>query len=183
MSGPVGSVKVTGHNPSKPYKGTKADIFEGGHRVPFIVSWPGTIKNEQVNSQLVGLNDLAATLASLTGNTQKTSEFEDSRDFSKVFLSKSKKPVREDLINHSANGSFAIRNGDWKLILAEGSGGWTKVSATPGEKLPPVQLYNLKNDPHEDHNLHADYPELVKEMTEKLEKYKSQGYSNPEFSK
>ncbi|UZD24389.1 sulfatase family protein [Algoriphagus halophytocola] len=183
MSGPVGSVKVSGHDPSKPFKGTKADIFEGGHRVPFIVSWPGTIKNEQVNSQLFGLNDLAATLASLTGNSQKTNEFEDSRDFSKVFLGKSKKPVREDLINHSANGSFAIRSGDWKLILAEGSGGWTKVTAAPGEKLPPIQLYNLKNDPHEDQNLQAEYPEMVKELTQKLEKYKSQGFSNPEFSK
>ncbi|SFB27655.1 sulfatase family protein [Algoriphagus aquimarinus] len=184
MSGAIGSVKATGHDPSKPYRGTKADIFEGGHRVPFIVSWPAAIKNDQVNSQLFGLNDVISTLAGITGNKEKSSQFEDSRDFSSVFLGKSDKPVREDIINHSSKGSFAIRKGDWKLIMAEGSGGWTNVApAAKGEKLPSIQLYNLKTDPQELNNLQAEYPELVKEMSAKLEKYKSQGYSNPDFSK
>ena len=68
--------------------------------------------------------------------------------------------------------------------MAEGSGGWTNVAqAAKGEKLPSIQLYNLKTDPQELNNLQAEYPELVKEMSAKLEKYKSQGYSNPDFSK
>jgi len=183
MAGEIGSIKVTGHDPSKPYRGIKSDIFEGGHRVPFIVSWPGTIPQDLVNSQLFGLNDVIATLAGIIGMPDKVAEFEDSRDFSPIFLGKSDSIVRDDLINHSINGSFAIRKGEWKLILTEGSGGWTKVvSPDPGEKLPPVQLYNLKDDPQESNNLQEDYPELVEELTALLEKQKTQGYSNPSFA-
>lgn len=182
MVGEIGSIKKTGHDPSKPYRGIKADIYEGGHRVPFIVSWPSTIAQGKINPQLFGLNDVIATLAGIIGLPDKKKEFEDSRDFSPIFLGKSDSITREHLVNHSINGSFAIRKGDWKLILAEGSGCWTKtVPPNPGEKLPPVQLYNLKNDPQELNNLQDEYPELIKEMSATLEKIKSQGYSNPSF--
>ena len=90
------------------------------------------------------------------------------------------KPVRSDLIHHSINGTFAIRRGDWKLILAKGSGGWSAPPrAKPGEKLPMTQLYNLKDDPGEQHNLQAEYPDTVKEMSALLSKHKGGGFSNP----
>lgn len=183
MAGLVGSIKEHGHDPSKPYRGTKADIYEGGHRVPFIVSWPGTIEKNLENDDLIGLNDIPATIAGLTGDISANSKFEDSRDFSEVLLGKSQRPIRQDLIHHSAYGVFAIRSGAWKLIMGHGSGGWSKTATPTGEKLPSVQLYKLDEDPHEENNLQAEYPEIVREMSIKLEEYKSRGYSNPNFDK
>lgn len=176
MAGATYSIQATGHNPSKPFRGIKSDIYEGGHRVPLIISWPEKIQKNRVSDQLIGLNDLIATLTSING---KKPNFPDSQDFSKLLTGESLKTVRADLINHSIDGTFAIRQGNWKLILGKGSGGWTTTQESPES----IQLYNLKDDPQELDNLQAKHPELVKEMTEKLEKYKSQGYSNPDFSK
>jgi len=91
-----------------------------------------------------------------------------------------KKIIREATVSHSINGSFTIRQGDWKLLLAAGSGGWS--SPKPGkeeEGLLPVQLYNLKNDPSEKENLQAENPEVVQKLTALLKKYIEDGRSTP----
>jgi len=91
-----------------------------------------------------------------------------------------KKIIREATVHHSINGSFTIRQGEWKLLLAAGSGGWS--SPKPGKEeddLPPVQLYNLKNDPSEKENLQAKNPEVVQKLTDLLNKYIAEGRSTP----
>ena len=90
------------------------------------------------------------------------------------------KPLREATIHHSINGSFAIRKGDWKLIMCPGSGGWSFPSPKDKEaidSLPKIQLYNLKNDPNERNNLQAINTEKVVELKSLLEKYIVEGRS------
>lgn len=175
MSGSVGSVKKYEHNPSGNLKGTKADIWEGGHRVPFIVSWPKKIQKNKVSNQLFGLNDIMATLSGLTGKSEENVVLEDSIDFSQVFLGEEETTVRETLVNHSSQGMFAIRKGKWKLILGKGSGGWSKNNnALPLEEQPRGQLYNLETDIREHNNVYDKHPDLVSELTLLLDNYKRQ---------
>tara|TARA_Y100001980_G_C14556908_1_gene353323 strand:+ start:79981 stop:81549 length:1569 start_codon:yes stop_codon:yes gene_type:complete len=177
MAGKVGSVKAFGHDPSYPLRGTKSDIWEGGHRVPLIVSWPDKIDPGQVTNQLFGLNDLMATLAGLIG-IEAGSEFKDSEDLSEVLLTHPNQPIRDHLIHHSIQGMFSIRKGPWKLIAGKGSGGW---SANTTENDAPGQLYNLDDDLGETTNLYNEYPEIVEELLALLGKYQDQGFSNSRF--
>ena len=179
MAGKVGSVKVLGHDPSYPLRGTKADIWEGGHRVPLIISWPAQINANQVTNQLFGLNDLFATLSELI-NLEADARFEDSEDLSEVLSDNPSQPVRGHLIHHSIQGMFAIRKGPWKFIAGKGSGGW---SANTDTSDIPGQLYNLDDDLGEQNNLYNEYPELVEELQTLLEQYQDRGYSNASFSK
>jgi arylsulfatase A-like enzyme len=178
MAGPTGSVKKYGHDPSKPYRGMKADIWEGGHRVPFIVSWPEKISAGQVSHQLFGLNDLMATLASITKSATSIKRYEDSLDFSEIWQGQSETPVRQHLVLHSIKGMFAIRQGPWKLIMGQGSGGWSQD--LDGDDAPG-QLYNLDQDKPEKNNLYHQYPQMVADLTKQLNQIKEQGYSNPGF--
>jgi arylsulfatase A-like enzyme len=174
-------LKERGHDSNNGYRGHKADIFEAGHRVPLVVQWPATIKRPSIVSQTVSLNDFMATFASIVGYDLKDNEAEDSYNLLPVLLKPSATmPIREATVHHSINGSFAIRKGDWKLILAAGSGGWS--FPTPGkaeEGLPPIQLYNLKKDPAEKDNCYHQFPQLVEELTALLKKYIQEGRSTP----
>jgi arylsulfatase A-like enzyme len=145
------------------------------------MQWPATIKRPSTVSQTVSLNDFMATFASIVGYDVKDNEAEDSHDLLPVLLNPNVKgSIREATVHHSINGSFAIRKGDWKLILAAGSGGWS--FPTPGkaeEGLPPIQLYNLKKDPAEKDNCYHQFPQLVEELTALLKKYIQEGRSTP----
>lgn len=171
-----------GHFPSAGFRGYKADIFEGGHRVPFIVRWPGVVKAGSKNNEVICTTDLMATCAAVVGYKLKANEGEDSYNMLPLLKNE---PVthslREATVHHSINGSFAIRQGDWKLIMCPGSGGWS--APLPGEKetalLPPVQLYNLRSDPGEKKNLQAEFPDKVDEMKQLLTKYIVDGRSTP----
>jgi arylsulfatase A-like enzyme len=174
-------LKERGHDSNNGYRGHKADIFEAGHRVPLLMQWPATIKRPSTVSQTVSLNDFMATFASIVGYDLKDNEAEDSYNLHPVLLNPfTTMPIREATVHHSINGSFAIRKGDWKLILAAGSGGWS--FPTPGkaeEGLPPIQLYNLKNDPAEKDNCYHQFPQVVEELTTLLKKYIQEGRSTP----
>ena len=139
-----------GHKPSYIYRGFKAGIYEGAHRVPFIVRWPNGIKAGQSTDVVTCTTDLAATVAEITGASIPDNAAEDSVSILSA-LKGNPKQVREATVHHSLNGSFAIRQGDWKLIMCPGSGGWSNPK--PGEALkkglPVIQLYNLKKDPSE----------------------------------
>ena len=170
-----------GHNPSYIFRGTKADLFDGGHRIPCLVQWPSVIKSPRIVNQTICLVDMMATFAGITGYRLSDNEAEDS--YSLVPLLKdanNRKIIREATVHHSINGSFTIRKGDWKLLLAAGSGGWS--SPKPGreeEGLPPVQLYNMKEDPSEKTNLESKYPEVVSELKALLAGYIAKGRSTP----
>lgn len=172
-----------GHYPNSIYRGHKADIFEGGHRVPFMVKWPNTIKMGSVSDETICLTDLMATFAEVVNYDLKDNEGEDSYSLLSTFKEMTlSSPLREATVHHSINGSFAIRQNNWKLIMCPGSGGWSfpkpnDVEALAG--LPPIQLYDLTNDPQESNNLATANPEKVKELKSLLSQYISKGRSTP----
>ncbi len=169
------------HNPSGRYRGTKADLYEGGHRVPFLVRWPAKVRAGQTSTQLVCLTDFMATLAEITGTALPTDAAEDSFSFLPALLGEpAQGPQREALVSHSVGGYFAIREGPWKLCLAPGSGGWSQPR--PGKEpkdAPAVQLFHLGDDLGETRNLQADHPEIVTRLIQKLEGLVARGRSTP----
>ena len=174
-------LKKTGHNPNHIFRGYKADIYEGGHRVPFIVSWPNMIKETVHSAEVICTTDFMATVAEMLGYTLPENAGEDSCSFLSVITEKNSfAPVREAVVHHSIEGRFAIRSGDWKLILWPGSGGWSSPTTQDGlEGLPSYQLYNLDTDPSENDNLVEEYPEKVEELKTLLAKYVVDGRSRP----
>lgn len=171
-----------GHMPSGIFRGHKADIYEGGHRVPMIFKWPGKIASGTVNEETISQTDLMATFADLVGETLRENEGEDSFSLKGLLLDKVKNEGRrEGVVVHSVNGTFAIRMGDWKLITAKGSGGWS--FPRPGDPaevgLPEMQLYNLAVDPSETENQFIQNPEKAEELKQLLIKYIQEGRSTP----
>ena len=170
-----------GHKSAGPYRGYKAHIWEGGHRIPFIARWPGKIKANTTSDELICLTDLTATCAALTGTEVPDDAAQDSCNILPALLAeKLDKPVRDAIVHHSAKGVFAIRQDPWKLILdTKTSGGWVKPRGKGPEPGTPGQLYNMVDDPYEQNDLWEKHPEIVRRLTELLEKYKKQGYSRP----
>ncbi|HEV7347951.1 arylsulfatase [Telluribacter sp.] len=168
-----------GHFSSNGYRGYKADIYEGGHRVPFIVKWDNRIKPNSRSDQTICLTDLMATCAGILGKKLPDHAAGDSYDLSPVWTGKRVPPnIREATVHHSVEGAFAIRQANWKLVLAPGSGGWSYPK--PGkesEGLPAVQLYDLAQDPAEKTNVYAQHPQKVAELKTLLTKYIREGRS------
>lgn len=170
-----------GHNPSANMRGHKADIYDGGHRVPFIVRWPAKVKEGRTSTQLVCLTDFMATAADILDVKLPDNAAEDSFSFLPALLGESGPAARQSVVHHSIQGAFALREGDWKLELCAGSGGWSDPRpGSPGEKgLPDTQLYHLASDIGEKTNLQAGKPEIVTKMTAQLKKIIADGRSTP----
>lgn len=180
---PEGNFKVLkehGHDPSAGYRGHKADIYEGGHRVPLIVRWPGQLTPGKTTQALACLTDVYATLESITGQPRQTVGGEDGFSLLPVFRGEPTSG-RDSLISHSIGGYFAIRKGPWKLCLSAGSGGWSapKEQVARQQGLPPMQLFNLDEDPGEQKNLVSEKPEIVQSLIELLESQVKNGRSTP----
>jgi arylsulfatase A-like enzyme len=168
----IPELEAKGHFPSGPLRGYKFDAWEGGHRVPFIVRWPGRVKPGAVNQQLVQQADLMATFADILGATLPGNSGEDS--FSLLSLLDGKdQPVRPHAVNCSASGVPALRHGPWKLIL-----GWPGRDGKAATN-PSIHLYNLADDLGETKNLASAMPEKVAEMRVLLEKLITDGRSTP----
>ena len=169
-----------GHYPSSIYRGHKADIYEGGHRVPMIVRWPGQIEGGRKTDALACLTDMYATLQQITGQQKQSIGGEDGYSLLPVFQGKPSSG-RDTLISHSIGGSFSIRQGNWKLCLCAGSGGWSAPREPVAKKqgLPPMQLYNLANDPGEQTNLIDTKPEKVEELLHLLTQQVQNGRCTP----
>ena len=159
-------VKDFGHQSNAGWRGTKADIFEGGHRVPFVVRWPGEVEPEVTNSALVVLTDLFATIVEIVNGEARGPSGQDSYSLLATLRGRSDE-VRPHAIHHSVRGMFAIRRGNWKLVEGHGSGGFT-VPRTIEE--PGGQLYNLADDPRETRNRYADEPDTVAELAKLLDR-------------
>ncbi len=170
-----------GHNPSAQFRGTKADIFEGGHRVPFLVRWPGRVKAATTSDELICLNDLFATCADIVGAKVPADAAEDSVSLLPALEGRATGPIREALVHHSINGSFALRQGKWKLELCADSGGWSapRPGSPAAKSLPASQLYDLAADLAETNNVASAHPEIVTRLTVLLEKYVAHGRSTP----
>ncbi|WP_422081520.1 sulfatase family protein [Ulvibacterium sp.] len=170
-----------GHDPSYIYRGHKADIYEGGHRVPFIVKWPGHVAPGSVSDRTICHTDLLATCADLIEVPLGADEGEDSFSLMPLLKSNDNAHGREATVHHSVNGSFAIRKGDWKLIFCPGSGGWSdpKPDSKGIDELPKFQLYNLAEDASEQQNLYPDHPEKAEELQKLMVSYIENGRSTP----
>jgi arylsulfatase A-like enzyme len=170
-----------GHDPSYVFRGHKADIFDGGHRVPFIVRWPGVVQPGTTSAQLVSLVDFMATCADVVGAKLPDDAAEDSVSLLPVLRREADRPLREALVHHSISGKFSIRQGKWKLELCPGSGGWSQPRDPQAARqgLPPIQLYDMEADVGEQRNVQAEHPEVVRKLTAILERYVAQGRSTP----
>ncbi len=176
----VAELEAKGHFPSADRRGYKADAWDGGHHIPFIARWPGNVKPGTQTNQMICLNDLMATCAEILGAKLPDTAGEDSVSILPL-LRGSDQPTREFLVHHSISGKFAIRDGNWKLLLCPGSGGWgsPKDDAALKSGLPAVQLYDLSKDIGEKKNLQAEHPEIVAKLTKQLEKFVADGRSTP----
>jgi len=170
-----------GHFPSGDLRGSKADIWDGGHRVPFIAHWPKVIKAGSHSDKLVCLTDIIATAAEIVGFKLPPNAGEDSISFLPA-LKGAENHARTSVIHHSVSGHFAIRQGKYKLMMCPGSGGWTKPKPNAAlwkqmeaEGKPTVQLYDMTKDIGEQKNLAAGMPEKVKSMKALLKKQVDDG--------
>ncbi len=177
----VKDLEAMGHNPSYVYRGYKADIYEGGHRIPLIIRWPDTIAAGSSSDETVCLSDMLATCADIVGEKLADNAGGDSVSNLPVWKGESlDKSLREATVHHSIDGSFSIRKGNWKLEMCAGSGGWSYPK--PGEEcegLPDIQLYNLDSDVAEQNNVYDKYPEVVEDLKTLLTKYVVDGRSTP----
>lgn len=176
-----GELAKVGHQPSYVFRGHKADIYEGGHRIPLLVRWPARVAAGTATDETVCLADLLATCADIAGVTLADDAGEDSVSNLPLWEGRTlDRSLREATVHHSIDGSFAIRRGRWKLEMCPGSGGWSYPQ--PGkecEGLPPIQLYDLEADISERRNCQADHPAVVEELQELLTRYVQTGRSTP----
>jgi arylsulfatase A-like enzyme len=166
------------HRANAEWKGEKADIWEAGHRIPFIARWPGHIPANTVCDETGSLTDLMGTLAAILHRTLPQNAGEDSFNLLPALLHQPHAPIRKSIVDHSIDGMFTIREGDWKLELGLGSGGFSApehVDPAPGGVQG--QLYNLANDPHELYNVYAQHPDIVARLTKLLDGYKDSGHT------
>lgn len=174
-----GEVQRYGHAANGPWRGQKADIHEGGHRVPCLVRWPGRVKAGTATGHPACLTDFMATFAEITAAPLPRDSAEDSFSFAHLLLGRRpSQPVRTSLIMHSAQGLFAIRRGGWKLVEGLGSGGFTQpatLRAKPGEA--GGQLYDLVADPGERINEYAARPGDVARLQAELDTIRGRGRS------
>lgn len=169
-----------GHFASERLRGYKADIWDGGHRVPFLVRWPGKVKAGSQSTALICHTDFMATCAEILGAKLPDNAAEDSVSFLSALLGDAGTPDRT-VIHHSISGRFAVRMGRWKLCLCPGSGGWAKPGDAEAAKqgLPTIQLYDLMADIAEARNLSSMHPDIVTQLTQQLETSIANGRSTP----
>lgn len=170
-------VEKYGHSSVGPLAGMKGDAYEGGHRMPFIVRWPGKVSAGSESGQLVCFTDMMATVADLlkVPLPQETNA-EDSYSFLPVLLNANEPhQLRDELLIESVYGLHALRLGDWVYINGEGSGGFSwgypRPEGDPRDGVP--QLYNLADDPGQRQNVIAEEPGVAAMLEQKLNNYLS----------
>ncbi len=177
---PQADARKWGHAANLHYRGQKSDIWEGGHRVPFIARWPGVVPANSTCDQTICLVDLMATAAALVGYELPPEAGEDSFNLLPALRGEAAaRPLRPATVHHSGNGTFAIRQGRWKLVVDNlGSGGFTAPQVVkPSGDDPQGQLYDLERDPGETENVYAEYPEVVKQLRAALKEIQTRGRS------
>ena len=170
-----------GHYSSLNFKGGKRDIYEGGHRVPFLMRWPKVIEAGRKADIPVCQSDYYATISEIVGAEIPDNAAEDSYSLLPVLKGeKYDENLRGPVIHHSASGHFAIREGKWKLNMLRGSGGSFQpnfIEPKEGEAL--YELYNMEKDPEETTNLNFEHPEIVEELTKQITTIVESGRSTP----
>lgn len=170
-----------GHDPSAGRRGYKADIYDGGHRIPLIVRWPAQVAAGLQNTNFVCLGDFMATCADLLGAGLPDNTAEDSISFLPSILNRSNATPRDILVESSINGSFGIRQGRWKLALCADSGGWSypRPGKDKTDGWPRFQLFDVVTDSAEKTNVLSQHPEIVQRLGRLLRDYIVSGRSTP----
>jgi arylsulfatase A-like enzyme len=167
------------HRANAHWRGQKADLWEGGHRVPFVVRWPGVVARGRTCDETICLTDVLATVAEILGAELPTDAGEDSISILPLLTARPAiQPRRDATVHHSADGTFAIRQGPWKLATRLGSHGFSEprhVESVPGG--PQGQLYHLGDDPAESHNRWLEEPQTVERLSQLLIRYQQTGRS------
>ena len=173
-----------GHDGAHPWRGLKRDQWEGGHRIPWIVKWPGKIKSGSMSDEIISQTDLMHTFAALIGYELPENAAEDSFNLLPLFFGKATNPQRPYLLTQTQKLELAIRQGPWKYLDHQGAGGndyskdkleFARRDATDWDA--PAQLYKLDEDPGEMKNLYHQYPEKVAQLKQLLEATKASGRS------
>ena len=172
-NGPVwydADVQRSGHDSAGGLRGMKADAWEAGHRMPFLVRWPGMVEAGSVTHHLVCFTDLLATFAELINGKLTGKGALDSESFLPVLTdSSARHHPRGPIVMRAGSGAMMIRDQEWKLINQLGSGGFSNPKRVkPGPDDPQGQLYNLSVDPSEKSNLWKSHPELVRKLTARM---------------
>ncbi|GLR18390.1 arylsulfatase [Portibacter lacus] len=169
------------HLSSLHFKGGKRDIYEGGHRVPFLMRWPAGIEARKIINTPVCQTDYLATIAEIVGIDIPENGGEDSYSLLSLLRDGSSgQKIHGPIIHHSVSGHFAIRDGKWKLNMFRGSGGSLKpnfIIPENGEAL--YELYNMEVDPSETKNLYFEHPEIVNALKTKITGIIANGRSTP----
>jgi arylsulfatase A-like enzyme len=181
-------IRQYGHASMGPLRGAKRDAWEGGHRVPFLARWPGRIAAGAVSDETICHVDLMSTIAALLELTLPAEAGVDSHNLLPVLLGKKREtPIREATVHHAASGKFAIRKGDWVLIVAStgddngrlGEPDWFKQQRGYVVHDQPGELFDVGQDVSERRNQYAEHPAVVAELTALLETYIANGRSTP----
>ena len=177
------------HDGARPWRGVKRDNWEGGHRVPFIVNWPGKVAPNSTSAQIISLCDVFMTAAQLVGAEVADNTAEDSFSLLPILMSQDREPIRPYLLQQAFTGSrdLAIRRGQWKYMAHKGSGGNNYESSLELKQyaLPDTapsaagQLYDLESDPGETQNLALQHPEIVGKLDALLKQSIASGRSRP----
>ncbi len=179
----IDHAEIQGHRINGALRGQKTEVYEGGHRVPFVVRWPNHVNSNVVSDALVANTDLLATFAELLDRKLPADAGEDSFSMLGTLLGRrTGKPSRQSLVTDSVMGTFAIQEGPWKLIQGQGSGGRSDRAdgtAHSAASEPAGQLYNLADDLGETTNLYEKEPAIVTRLTRELERIKREGRSRP----
>ncbi|MGE4322562.1 MAG: sulfatase-like hydrolase/transferase [Sphingobium sp.] len=168
------------HRANAHWRGEKADAWEAGHRIPFVIRWPGHIAPGSVSRETGSLTDVMATIAGALDLPLPDDAAEDSFNLLPALQQSGHTPVRPNIVSHSLQGVFTIREGHWKLILGLGSGGFTAPRAVdPAPGGPKGQLYDLNTDPREENNLYDRRPDIVARLSATLDALQRDGRSRP----
>ncbi|MBX3421348.1 MAG: arylsulfatase [Pirellulaceae bacterium] len=177
------------HWSSAPFRGLKRDIYEGGHHVPFLIRWPGVTQPGSLSDALISQVDLMATFAALLHYELPNDSAEDSHNFLPYLSGQSEQGPRTSIVHNTQKDHYALRDGDWLLIDARSGytghkapDGWKAKHGHPAEDELPVELYHLKEDIGQRHNLAAQHPQRVECMQTLLKSIRAQGYSAPRLA-
>jgi len=174
----VNDKELFAHRPNYIYRGQKADIYEGGHRIPYLIRWPGQVPAGIVSDQLISTTDFLATVAGIINEKVPEGAAPDSYNLSEVVMGKTvTSSIRDQMIQHSIDGLFAIRQGSWKYTPVLGSGGFSNpklIEPAPGE--PNGALYNLSTDIAETRNLISNHQPLAQRLHKRLEEIAGQEF-------
>ena len=189
-NGPVWYAKDTeryDHASTGSMRGMKGDAYEGGHRMPFIVRWPGKVTPGSVSNQTICFTDVLATFADVVDGKLPRGQGPDSFSFLPALNGKDKPhtEARAPLALVSARGHYSLRSGKWKYINGLGSGGFSDgfsadyKAVKPGANDPTSQLFDMENDPSETTNLWGKHPDIVKRLAAELDRMLNESHTRP----